>query len=188
MSNIPSEPEMSRLESALRALSPAPSRLDRDRLMFEAGALARGRTGRLRWLWPSAAALLAVVVALESTLLVSRPTSRVFERLVVIREPSISRSSDAEPTAAIQPSDIASPHRESWGDPSRAILPARWATVADARWVQECGLGLGLDGLAEPDRMTDSGRPASGPPSRAASVGELRSLELERIFNPGDRS
>jgi hypothetical protein len=49
-------------------------------------------------------------------------------------------------------------------------------------------LGLDLDGLADPVRMSGSGGPANGPPSRPASVGELRSFELERILNPGDRS
>jgi hypothetical protein len=171
----------------LRALSPAPSRLDRDRLMFEAGALARGRTGRARWLWPSVAAMLALVVTGESMLLAFRPAPPAIERLVVIHEPAISPSPVTEPAAPIPTAVLASPHREDWNDPSQAILPARWETVADARRFQALALALGLDGLAVPGRVAGSGGPANEPPSRPASVGELRRLELEKVLNPGDR-
>jgi hypothetical protein len=188
MSQVPSEPEMTKLESALRALSPAPSRLDRDRLMFEAGALARGRTGRARWLWPSVAAALAITATAESMLLVSRPEPRVVERLVVVPEPAKPPAHEPEPTAAIRTAAPALLHREDWGDPSQAILPSRWETVADARHWQDRTLALGLDGLADPGRVAGSSGPTNGLPPRAASVGDLRRTELENLLNPGDRS
>jgi hypothetical protein len=199
MSRVPGEPEMTDIESALRALAPVPSRLDRDRLMFEAGRLARGRTGRERWLWPSVAATLALVVAGESVVLASRPAPRVVERLVVIGEPSKATPSDMETVIAVAPSPERStpasaggvaPNRfeDIWGDPSQAILPPRWETVADARRLQDRMLSLSFDRLAEPRRGRRSSGPANEPPSRPASVGELRRLELEKRLNPGDRS
>jgi hypothetical protein len=190
---------MTEVESALRALSPAPSRLDRDRLMFKAGALARGQSGRLRWLWPSITAALAFIVAGESTMLVSRSAPRVIERLVIVNEPSPARAASTEPLVAVpSPPDRqaeALPGRlqanrfgEVWGDPSQATLPARWETVADAHHLQERMLGFAFDQLDGPRRVPISSGPAKDPLPRPASVGELRRLEIEKLLNPGDRS
>ena len=77
MSEIPSDSELSDIESLLRGLTPNPSALDRDRLMFQAGALSRSSTRHPHWIWPSAAAVLSLVVIGESVFLASRPaTSR----------------------------------------------------------------------------------------------------------------
>jgi hypothetical protein len=185
MSQVPSQPELTELESALRALSPAPSRLDRDRLMFEAGARAR----RVPLLWPSAAAALALVVAGETTLLVSRPGPRVVERLVVIREPSTPAAAETRPVAAVPPTRdpvVSSVFDAGRSAPSEAILPGRWLTIADARRLQRRLLNPGLDGLTEPAGIAGPSGPTSGTPSRPASVGELRGLELDNLLNSGD--
>jgi hypothetical protein len=51
------------LEAAMRVLRPAPAALDRDRVLFEAGAAAgRARAGRSLLAWRAAAALVAVAL------------------------------------------------------------------------------------------------------------------------------
>ena len=61
------------IQSALGALTPARSRIDRDRIMFQAGVLHAKAAARQRWVWPSIAAILAVVALSESLALAVRP-------------------------------------------------------------------------------------------------------------------
>ena len=84
MSQVPPDPELNPIESALGSLAPARSRIDRDRLMFQAGVILRGRSSRRRWVWPSIAATLAVVALSESVALAVRPGPRV----VVVQQPA----------------------------------------------------------------------------------------------------
>ena len=88
MSHVPSDPEVTAIESALRALVPSQSALDRDRLMFRAGQASARSRFLTRWAWPSIAATLAIVAAGEGALLATRPEPRVVERLVIVREPA----------------------------------------------------------------------------------------------------
>ena len=76
MSQEPSDPELTDIESALGQLVPVPSRLDRDRLMFDAGAALVRPAPRRKWVWPSLAATLAVGLASESFVLAVRPGPR----------------------------------------------------------------------------------------------------------------
>ncbi len=73
MSEIPNDAELTGIESALGGLIPVSSGLDRDRLMFRAGALSEARSRRSRWAWPSVAAMLSLVVACESVFLARGP-------------------------------------------------------------------------------------------------------------------
>ena len=66
MSQVPNDAELTSVESALGGLIPISSELDRDLLMFQAGALSRMRSRRTAWVWPSVAALLSFVVACET--------------------------------------------------------------------------------------------------------------------------
>ena len=75
MSQRSSDPELNDIESALGGLVPVPSRLDRDALMFEAGAASARSASRGRWVWPSIAATLAVALVSESLVLAVRPRS-----------------------------------------------------------------------------------------------------------------
>jgi hypothetical protein len=78
------------LEAAMRALRPAPAALDRDRLLFEAGATI-GRAGARRSVlaWRAAAAIVAV--ALGASWVWRGPagssTSRTQERIVYVERP-----------------------------------------------------------------------------------------------------
>ena len=191
MSEDASGSDLTDVESALRALVPASSRLDRDRLMFDAGASASARAPRRRWPWPSAAAALALVVAGESLLLALRPAPRVIERLVVIREPVPGVPSGPAATPVLwEPGGMPRDRfDDAWGDPTRPIVPSRWETVAEAHRLQDFALRFGLDGPAEPSgRRSVTGGVADGPERRPASVGELRRLDPEKLLNPGDRS
>ncbi len=56
--NLP--PELTGFEASLSRLTPAASRIDRDRLMFRLGQESR-RGGRLKMLWPAATVALAIL-------------------------------------------------------------------------------------------------------------------------------
>ena len=83
---IPPDPELTEVEAALGSLAPSKGRIDRDGIMFESGK--RSRRVSLRWAWPSLAASLMVVALVEAAALVSRPETRVIERVVIVREPA----------------------------------------------------------------------------------------------------
>jgi hypothetical protein len=198
MSEVPPEPERELeeedVEAALRALVPGPSRLDRDRLMFEAGALStRGSAWRHR-AWPAAAAVLALALAGESWLMAVRPTPRVVERLVVVREPSAtSPSRSAAPqsgradTPLVPTSDGLRPDRAD--ELSDAGLPMRWVTVADSHRLRGDRIRSGFEGPPGPTRPDANAGGQAGSNGRSpASVGALRRLELEKWLNPGDQS
>jgi hypothetical protein len=80
-------PELKALEQQLAALTPAPPRIDRDRLMFEAGRAAglaermgdRPEPSSFRSkLWPAAAAMMTAACMLLSTMLIwQRESTRV---------------------------------------------------------------------------------------------------------------
>ncbi len=200
------EPGLTELESALKALAPAPAVVDRDRLMFEAGAASARRTGSAarRWAWPSIAAALALIVAGESTALVFRPGPRVVERVVVVREPVVpvvtkvaqpAAAPEASPPSASAdaPALAGNPLEPAWGDPARALWPSRWATVADARLTSELALALALDPPVEPGfgPAPAVSAPASDAPDFTrppASVGELRRQQWQDPPRTGDRS
>jgi hypothetical protein len=80
MSHENLDPKLLALESALAALSPAPGRLDRDRLLFRAGQAAAGR----RWLWPCATAALAIVSAALGIFVAVRPEPQPVVQVVYV--------------------------------------------------------------------------------------------------------
>ncbi|HEV3117337.1 MAG TPA: hypothetical protein VGY58_09805 [Gemmataceae bacterium] len=80
MSDENIDPKLLALESALASLSPAPGRLDRDRLLFRAGQAAAGQ----RWLWPSATAALAVLSAALGIFVTVRPEPRPAIQIVYV--------------------------------------------------------------------------------------------------------
>jgi hypothetical protein len=82
--------DLTPLESALASLMPATVRVDRDRLMYQAGqasAQAEATTAGVQpraWLWPTAAAGMSTVAAALFVLLVVRPQPAVVERIVYV--------------------------------------------------------------------------------------------------------
>jgi hypothetical protein len=96
--NLP-QPDLSALESALASLTPAPGRIDRDRLLFRAGQVSAGRR---RWLWPAATGVMASVAATLGFLLLVRPAPEPIECMVFIQvePPPAPASQPAQPTPA----------------------------------------------------------------------------------------
>ena len=84
---------MTEFEEQLAALRPAESRLNRDRLMFEAGQAAAARASDAsaplpRWFWPSATAAMTVAAGLLSVLLAISAGSRKTVETAVVKPPA----------------------------------------------------------------------------------------------------
>ena len=164
------------LERALAAVTPAPPRLDRDRLMFLAGAASSNAAASpesqtlnpepsfadLRlpvhsWRWPVAtAALAATSLALAIALLV-RPAPA--ERIVYLPQPVRNEAAPAAPNLVqqpVQPAAVAaisrSPQREA---PARNYVQTR-----------DVALRLGLDALGS----LPGGGQADSPPATYRSL------------------
>jgi hypothetical protein len=186
MSQESFDPELTDIESALGQLAPVPSRLDRDKLMFEAGA-ALARPARQRgWVWPSIAATLAVVLASESLVLAVRPGPRVIERVVVVRESAPDGStSPASDTAVPQLAPAAAKSDTRSSEPKS--LEETWLAASDYQRMQELVLRLGLDALPERSSPLVSrlDSTADSVETPIPSAGHLRRLELEKLLNLG---
>jgi hypothetical protein len=84
MSEPYQDPNLAELAAALKALAPAPARLDRDRLLYRAGQVSARRTG---WLWPAtAAAVVALAAGALTGALALRPGPQTVERIVVVNK------------------------------------------------------------------------------------------------------
>jgi hypothetical protein len=100
---IGTDPELNAIAAALEALAPARSRIDRDRLMFQAGQARalRGQRGRSPLIVLTA--LLGLTTLGEAALLARRPAPRVAEARVANEKPlpvAIVASRPAAPRAA----------------------------------------------------------------------------------------
>ncbi len=187
MSQRSSDPGLTDIESALAGLVPIPSRLDRDKLMFAAGAASVRAALRQRWVWPSIAATLAIAVASESFVLAFRRGPRVIERVVVVRE-----SAPANSTSA--PLEAAAPHRAPPGTVGDArssetpaltdssSVPSDYQRIRGARtsaWPRCIARAFFADWCLDFDSRLD---PVETP---VQSAGHLRRLELEKLINLG---
>jgi hypothetical protein len=145
-------PELAGLEAALKGLAPASVHLDRDRLLFRAGQAA---VRRRVWLWPSAAAILALTTVSLAVALALRPAPGVVERTVVVRVPVPAPPAPPPPPrqqpAPSAPSPTPSPDREDVL--AREPLPEGYLRLRDEvlRW--------GVDALPSPPPV-----PAGPPP------------------------
>ena len=185
MSQIPSDPELKAIESALGELVPVSSRLDRDKLMFQAGAMSNRHPGR-GWAWPACTAALGLMVCGESFLLASRPAPRVVERVVFVPAPE----SVAIAASAREPETGAenAPHRKSEVPKvGESPLVASWPVVSDYRRFQAMVMRFGLDAVQEPSSVAiRSGGGDFSAGTGVAPAGALRSIELQKILKPGD--
>jgi hypothetical protein len=191
MSQRSSDPELNDIESALGGLVPVPSRLDRNALMFRAGAASARTSSRGRWFWPSIAATLAVALVTESLVLAVRPGPRVIERIVVVREPAPAASTFPSSDAGVPhpaPVDSLSEARSSYA----TSLASSWQVTSEYQRIQELVLRLGLDALPErssplTSRVESTADHVDRP---VPSAGHLRRLELEKLLNlePGGPS
>jgi hypothetical protein len=189
MPQIPSDPELRAIESALGGFIPVPSRLDRDKLMFQAGAASARSAARRRWVWPSIAATLTAALVFESLALAVRPGPRVVERVVVVHEPVPGTATSAARAEAIPnpaPADFVSEARS----PVQLPLAVSWPVTSDYQRIQELVLLLGLDALPERPSPLLSRSDGQVDPidTPVQSAGLLRRLELEKLLNPGGPS
>jgi hypothetical protein len=176
MPQEPLDPELRTIEEALGRLAPARCRLDRDRLMFEAGVLSARSPARHHWVWPSIAAVLALVAMSESVVLAVRPGARV----VLVQAPA-----PHEQPVSPRPVELLSD-----AEPSRISAPDPWLPGNSA------GLGLkrqvlrfGLEGLPDPPPLLTQAR-GSAPVPRSDSNPDvpLRRYEIDRVLDLGGPS
>jgi hypothetical protein len=194
MSQISPDPELKALESALGELVPRSSRLNRDKLMFRAGAMSKPAASR-RWAWPAIAAALSLALAGESLFIETRPAPRVVERIVFVPEAAgaAARSARQEPrpptvveAAADEPRPAGFANKHLAGEPDSI---ASSGVASDYQRFQNLVIRFGLDALPERAAVVsrdDDAGVSSG--SGIRSAGALRSRELERILKPGDPS
>jgi len=194
---MPPDPELRAIESALGELVPVLSRLDRDQLMFQAGAVSARPSSRGRWAWPSIAATLAIALFAESLAVAVRSAPRVVDRVVVVHEsapapPSPPADSTFAPGSASgraipSPSPLTVLSQPSSSGDS--LSPPLWARVSDSQRLQDLVLRFGLDAL--PERAPLLSR-YDGQIDRHATplepAGSLRRLELEKLLDPGGPS
>jgi hypothetical protein len=126
--------ELTALAQALATLAPATGQLDRDQLLFRAGQVSLGRRA---WLWPSVAAVLALLLGAAGLSEVLRPAPQHVQCIVYQRvEPSLSPAAlwanrqSAHPDAALPA--VEEPDRKA--DPSSYLhlqrLVLAWGTEA----------------------------------------------------------
>ncbi len=178
MSLVPPDPELNPIESALGRLAPARSRIDRDRLMFQAGVISAKAQSLRRWVWPSIAVSLAVVALSESVALAVRPMPSVVvvQQLAPVAEDRAVRPDPVQILIQAPPSQ--SSEQEPW-------VPAGSATLGLRRQV----LRFGLEGLPDPPPLlsqADGAAPAPGAGSE--TPGLLRRYELNKVLDLGGPS
>lgn len=169
------DPEMTDLEHALSALQPTKGRLDRDRLMFEAGRRSAIAPSRPRWAWPAVAASLAAVVLGQTVALGRRPEPRVVDRLVYIPRPAVAPVDVAEPVVILNRNPGAA-------SSARLDAPAGSPFLLLSRQVER----FGLEGLPDPPPLLtlSVGREANlGFVPNAPDV--LRRYELDKVLDLG---
>ena len=178
MSLVPPDPELNPIETALGRLAPARSRLDRDRLMFQAGVNSARTKSSSRWVWPAIAASLAVVALSESVVLAVRPGPDI----VFIQQPAAvakDRAIKSEPVEIlVQAPSSPSAEQETW-------LPSGNEALGLRRQV----LRFGLEGLPDLPALlsqADGAAPAAG--AASDTHGLLRRFELNKVLDLGGPS
>jgi hypothetical protein len=186
MPQIPPDPELKAVESALGELVPRSSRLDRDKLMFQAGAMSKPAASH-RWVWPAITSALALALAGETMFLQTRPATPIVERIVLVPAPAASSpanvlAQDAQDLASTGP-EVAALETTA---PDTFSLSS-WPGKSEHQRLKELVIRFGLDALpGRPSVVSRADQDDSAPRSLQRPAGALRSLELERILKPGD--
>ncbi len=84
MSESDKSPEVAALESALRALQPAPPAVNRDAILYRAG---QASVIRRHWLWPAATAAMTLLAVGLAAVVVLRSPAMGPERIVYVHVP-----------------------------------------------------------------------------------------------------
>jgi hypothetical protein len=145
--------DLAAVEAALTSLSPAPSTLDRDRVMYLAGQASgrRQRASRASWLWPCTTAATVLVACTLGVLLAGRSQPQMVERIVYVES---GRPGDTE----------VRPHEASVAEGGReSLIPSREQLPLDYLKLRQLVLAHGIDALPEPKPAMAPDR--KGPPS-----------------------
>jgi len=153
----PIGPELKPIESALEALVPLPARLDRDRMLYEAGRMAghSGRSNGRRFMWPAIAAALAAMLVVS---IVARPEPRIVERIVrvPVEAPSpVARApaSDVSPGPAVAVAVVR--QREPQPEPQPAM---EWSGEMPYSRLRDLVLASGVDAWRAPAPQAGTAR------------------------------
>ena len=132
--------EMAALERQLRGLTLAPLRVDRDRLMFEAGQAASGRPGSLSYkgglswdrhrFWPAAAVAATAATVLLATMLVWQNRSQLVAPQPGQPQVAADAAHSAQEAPVVPGYRLAS--RDAWpnsGPPFRGYLGVRYVAL-----------------------------------------------------------
>jgi hypothetical protein len=161
---LPPDDDLNALELALRDLTPAPTPLDRDALMFAAGQAHAARRARPALAWPLATAALALLAAGQAALLATRPTATVDRPLIVQQSPP-----PPAPTPPPAPRPVYRLPIPRTDQQRLALQLARY----------------GLDAL--PPSPAAIAAISASPPDTPSAADLLRA-EVDRILNPGESS
>ena len=170
--HVSPDPELKTVESALGALKPSPSRIDRDRVMFLAGQAAARRRSIGYRTWVAVAASLGLVSLVEAGMLARRP--EVVERVVYVTRPDISPDT-APPDRLMAERDVPTEPRRSGGD---FALAKRTHDALTAQLLRD-----GLDALPA---LPTSSWGGHGP--SPVSSHQLLKEELRKMLDPGGPS
>jgi hypothetical protein len=182
MSQESPDPELKQIESALGGLVPMPSRVDRDQLMFQAGAISTRPIAQRNRVWPLVAAVLAIAVVLESAFLAVGPAPPVIERIVVVREPAPVSTTTIPAPALVTILSQALPTHDVPSQPS-------WAGLSDHQRLLEQVIRFGLDALPErPPLLSRSDGESDSNDTSFEPAGAVRRHELEKLLSPGGPS
>lgn len=182
------EAELTEIEAALGSLAPAPSRLDRDLVLFRAGQArpVRSRPTSSR-LWPALAASLAALAIVQGVMLAARPGPRVVERIVYIATPAAPSVSQTPAPAVAEAESQAGPPAEvmilSRADGRRRAPESTWPEFFHYLQMRQDILKGGVDALPEPPPLAMFAGGKAPQSSR-----ELLQTELESLLTPGNPS
>jgi hypothetical protein len=159
MSEHRTSEELKAIEATLGSLVPQQGGLDRDRLMYRAGAASvDGRSAR--WMWPAATAAMTLLSATLAISLAGRSEPRVVERIKYV-------PGDGPTTTTRDPS----PPRVSMDRDGRMAVKASSGNYLRLRRLVLAG---GVEALPPPPRRGD-GSVRSGPvTSRGSLLKQLR--------------
>ncbi|MCU0878864.1 MAG: hypothetical protein MUF06_13860 [Pirellulaceae bacterium] len=188
-------PELSAVEQQLAALAPRAARVDRDRLMFLAGAASEQpsvlppRAGqRSHWLWPTATGVLAATSLGLAVLLALRDARE--PQIVYLPAPTETRPAESPvspkpaPREQVVATDEAADRRGDEGSPMPAAGVARSRTSVPREnylQVRDVALRMGLDALAVPRSSGGAAAP------EGSDLPTYRSL-MQAAFGPVDAS
>lgn len=174
MSERSPDPSLTALEAALASLAPQPARLNRDRLLFEAGR----RAARPSRLWPVSAVTLACVALAQAGILLLRPAPAVVERYVLL-------PSRPEPAPAVKP--VAPAEQPAPPAVASAKRDEAWP-AGDSSWsLRDQVLRWGVDIIPDPPPVAPVSPREPAGSSTSASEGP-RFFRLDSFLNLGGRS